>query len=431
MDRQTFLANMRRSGLVTDSELSRLLPRLPDSDRGKSVARHLVDLGVLTRFQAERLLAGRTAGFFPGPYRVLDQIGRGGMGRVYKAEHRTMGRLVALKVLAPQFCQTERARELFLREVRALARLVHPNIVTAFDAYESGGRFYLALELVDGPNLDQLVRGEGTLSVGRACEYARQVAHGLQCAFNAGMVHRDIKPANLLVQRRGLDGDADSPGLVKISDFGLARLQHPDAPADPSQPGTILAKANSVMGTPDYLSPEQGRDLHDADIRSDLYSLGCTFYFLLAGRVPFPGTTTIDKLIRHNTEPAPPLTRDRPDVPPAVAAVVAKLLAKAPEDRYQTPAELAQALAPYAATGSVHRVPPVAPSAASADTLPPPPAGTVGSGPEFDFTAEDCALPVAPSRSMPSRAIAVARWRTRGVAFLEGALGRLRQAFGK
>ncbi len=432
MDRQTFLAHLRRSGLVADEELAGVLPRLPASDRGQAVARGLVELGVLTRFQAERLLAGRAAGFVLGQYRVLDEIGRGGMGRVYRAEHRTMGRLVALKVLAPQLVQTDRARQLFLREVRALSRLVHPNIVTAYDANESAGRFYLVLELVDGPNLDQLVRLQGPLEVGRACEYVRQVALGLQHAHCLGMVHRDIKPANLLVQRRPV-GDDYAAGVVKISDFGLARLHHPDDPPpdDPGHPGTILARENTVMGTPDYLSPEQARCLHEADIRSDLYSLGCTFYFLLTAQVPFPGTTTVDKLIRHNTDPAPAVTRARPDVPAEVDVIVAKLLAKSPDSRYQTPAELAEALAPLAAAGPAPRVPPVSPSSMAVDTLPAAPPQTVDAPAEDDLAPEDEAAPGVPPRSMPSRDIAVARWRAKGPEFFDKAMAMLRRAFGQ
>src|SRR5262249_23725951 len=171
----------------------------------------------------------------------------------------------------------------------------------------AGGRYYLVLEYVDGPNLEELVRRQGPLSVGLACDYVRQVASGLQCAHLLGMLHRDVKPANVLVQWHGLAGD-DSPGLVKISDFGLARLGQNVTHPSHSTPGTILTRENSVMGTPDYLSPEQSRDLHKVDIRGDLYSLGCTFYFLLTGSVPFPGGTTLEKLIRHSTEAPRPIT---------------------------------------------------------------------------------------------------------------------------
>ncbi len=350
MDRRTFLANLRQSQLLTKAQLAEALRDLPATNRGRAVARALVEKELLTRFQAERLLAGRNTGFLLGQYRILDQLGRGGMGRVFKAEHVTMKRLVALKVLAPGLLQSERARELFLREVRAIAQLVHPNIVTAFDASHDAGCYYLVLEYVDGPNLDQLVRKQGPLPIGLACDYVKQVANGLQAAHAVGMVHRDIKPANVLVQRRGLQ--EHSPGLIKISDFGLARLHSPDVSADaPRHAGTILTKENTVMGTPDYLSPEQARDLHRTDIRSDLYSLGCTFYFLLSGRVPFAGGTALEKLIRHNTESPIPIGDLRPDVPAPVAEIVRRLLSKKPDDRYQAPLDLAAVLEPYAVSG--------------------------------------------------------------------------------
>ncbi len=351
IDRKTFLAYLRQSGLVNDDQLATIARDYGDLPRGRAIARALVEKEVLTRFQAERLLMGRTTGFLLGQYRVLEQIGRGGMGRVYKAQHRTMHRLVALKVLSADLLSTERAIELFLHEVRAIAQVVHPNIVTAFDANEINGRYYLVLEYVDGLNLDQLVRKQGPLSVGLACDYVRQVANGLVCAHQKGMVHRDIKPANLLVQWHGHNGN-ESPGLVKISDFGLARLTQPlGTPTCSVPPNTIVTRDNMVMGTPDYLSPEQSRNIHKTDIRSDLYSLGCTFYFLLTGSVPFPGGNAMEKLIRHATEHPQPVSDHRADVPVAVLNILDRLLAKRPEDRFQTPAELAEALHPFAVSG--------------------------------------------------------------------------------
>ena len=421
IDKRSFLANVRQSGLLTDEELGRVEKSLPPSNRGRSVARVLVEKGLLTKFQAERLLIGRTAGFLLGQYRILDQIGRGGMGRVFKAEHRTMGRIVALKVLASDLMRTGRAREMFLREVRAAAQLVHPNIVTAYDANEIDGRYYLVLEYVDGPNLEQLVRQQGPLPVGQACDYMRQIAHGLQCAHLLGMVHRDVKPANILVQRRGLNGAA--VGLVKISDFGLARLHNPNAADEFSDhPGTILTKDNTVMGTPDYLSPEQARNLHKTDIRSDLYGVGCTFYFLLTGRVLFPGGSTLDKLIRHGTE-RPPSVRDaRPETPPEVAAVVGKLLAKHPEERYQTPAELAAALEPFAVSGPTPWAPLPPPAEPFVDGLATPVADAdvslLGSGElsalENTLSQDASATPRAPASSrvrLRPRALARRKWR--------------------
>jgi serine/threonine protein kinase len=357
VSRQTFLAKVRESGLLSETQLAQAEAKLPDSTRGRVVARALVELGLLTKFQAERILIGRTSGFTMGQYRILDQLGRGGMGRVFKARHRTMDRVVALKVLAPEAMKTERAQELFMREVRAAATLTHPNIVTAFDANEADGRYFLVLEFVDGPNLEQLVRDRGPLPVSQACDFIRQTALGLQCADQRGMLHRDIKPGNLLVQHGGADGH--SPDLIKISDFGLARLQAPNTPVegDPAVAGTILTRENTVMGTPDYLSPEQARNLHRTDIRSDLYSLGCTFFYLLTGQVPFPGGKTMDKLIRHSAERPQAVAELRPAVPEPVAAIVHRLMAKHPDDRFQTPAELIEALTPFAVAGSTSKAP--------------------------------------------------------------------------
>jgi serine/threonine protein kinase len=346
IDRQMFLTNLRQSGLVEAAQLETILGQLPETNRGRVIARELVARGLLTKFQAEMLLAGRTSGFQLGQYRILDQLGQGGMGRVFKAVHQTMNRIVALKVVTSQLVKTEQGRQLFMREVRAAARLMHPNIVTAYDANQISDRHFMVMEFVDGPNLEQLVREQGPLPVGQACDFVRQAAQGLQFALENHMVHRDIKPANLLVQRAS--GSArDTQCVVKILDFGLARL-HQRNPNDEPGTQTILTKANTVMGTPDFLSPEQARDLHKVDIRSDLYSLGCTFYYLLTGRLPFPGGTTLEKLVRHGTEEPTPVESLRPEVPAAVAAIVRRLMAKQPAERFQTPAELAAALAPFA-----------------------------------------------------------------------------------
>lgn len=338
IDRDTFLQNLRISKLLSTKQFRVVIDKLGHVHDTRETAKALVSWKLLTKFQAKMLLTGRNTGFFIGPYRILDLLGQGGMGRVYKAVHQTMNRVVALKVLTPQMVGAERAKELFDREVQAAAQLNHPNIVLAFDANESEGRHYLAMEFVDGPNLQRYVKKHGAMPVGLACEVIFQAANGLQHAHDRGMVHRDIKPANLLIHR-----DAGSKTIqVKILDFGVARFE-----SEAYGPKTIVAKENSVMGTPDFLSPEQSRNLHDVDIRSDLYSLGCTFYYLLAGQVPFPGGTTVDKVIRHNTEVPVAIDEQRPGVPPDIAAIVHKLLAKDPADRFQTPDELMEALAPH------------------------------------------------------------------------------------
>jgi serine/threonine protein kinase len=344
-----FLANLRQSQLLSDTELAVVEREARTLDRGKLLARALVDRGVLTRFQAEQLLVGKT-NFILGQYVVLELIGAGGMGRVFKARHRAMSRIVALKVLSSKLVKTDRAQELFQREARAAARLLHPNIVAAYDFNHVRGRYFLVMEYVNGPNLDQLVRKEGPPSIGLACDYIRQAANGLQCAYSMGMVHRDIKPANLLLQRAGHDGQP-THGVIKLTDFGLARLNETSSLAGDDGTGTLLIRDNSVMGTPDYLSPEQARDLHQTDIRGDLYSLGCTFYYLLTGSVPFPGGTMLEKLVRHGVQEPTPVEHLRLDVPQEVAAIVQRLMAKDPEDRFQTPAELADALTPFAIGG--------------------------------------------------------------------------------
>jgi serine/threonine protein kinase len=341
VDRDTFLQNLRISKLLSNQQFCLVIDKLGQLQETREIAKALVSWKLITRFQARMLLMGRNSGFFLGPYRILDQLGQGGMGRVYKAVHQTMNRVVALKVLSPQVVNTERAQELFLREVQAAAQLSHPNIVMAFDANEIEGRHYLSMEYVAGPNLEHYVKKHGPLPIGLACEIIFQAANGLQHAHEKGMVHRDIKPANLLLHQE--------PGTetiqVKILDFGLARLQH----VDTKGAQTIVARENTVMGTPDFLSPEQSKNLHETDIRSDLYSLGCTFYYLLAGQVPFPGGNTVDKLIRHHSDQAQPLEELRPDVPKTIANIVRKLLAKKQDDRFQSPDELMDALAPHAA----------------------------------------------------------------------------------
>jgi eukaryotic-like serine/threonine-protein kinase len=345
VDRQTFLTNLRQSGLVSSDQMAKVVHRLPSTEKGLVLARSMVELGLITRFQAELLLVGRTSGFHLGQYLIMDHLGRGGMGRVFKAQHVTMNRIVAIKVLAPHLCKTPKAQTMFQREVRAAARLVHPNIVTAYDANQIGDRCYLVMEYVDGPNLDELVRQRGPLPVGQACDFVRQTAGGLQYAHELGMVHRDIKPANLLSQRP-MSANPGAAPTIKILDFGLARLNM--SSTGEAANDSLVAGENTVLGTPDYLSPEQARNLHHVDIRSDIYSLGCTFYYLLSGRVPFPGGTTLEKLVRHSTEQPPPVEQLRPDVSPPVAAVIRRMMAKDPRQRFQTPAEVAATLAPFA-----------------------------------------------------------------------------------
>lgn len=266
-------------------------------------------------------------------YRVLAPLGTGGMGIVYKAEHRLMQRIVALKIIHKRLTERTDAVERFRQEVKAAARLGHPNIVAAYDAEQAGDLHFLVMEYIEGTNLDQLVRSQGSLPVALACEIARQAALGLQHAHERGMVHRDLKPHNLLLT---------STGQVKILDFGLARFGSESNGASLTEPGTVL-------GTPDYIAPEQARDARQADIRADIYSLGCTLYFLLAGRPPFPEGSALQKLMAHQERTPPSLATIRPDVPDGLAHIVERLLAKNPAQRFQTPAEVAEQLTCYAA----------------------------------------------------------------------------------
>jgi hypothetical protein len=263
-------------------------------------------------------------------YRVLQVLGAGGMGVVYKAVHRLMERVVALKVIHRRLSDRPAFVERFRREVRAAARLTHPNIVTAHDADQAGATHFLVMEYVPGTTLDREVEQRGPLPVTEACELVRQAALGLQHAHERGMVHRDVKPANLL---------RTPGGQVKILDFGLSHLVDEASPAD------IALPSATVVGTPDYVAPEQARDPARADIRADVYSLGCTLYHLLAGRPPFPDGTPLQKLLAQQEGKPRALTTVRADVPEALAAVLDRMLAKDPARRYATPAGVAEALA--------------------------------------------------------------------------------------
>jgi len=271
-------------------------------------------------------------------YVVLEKIGVGGMGDVFRAQHRLMDRSVAIKVINRDLVNHRNAAERFRREVRAAAALDHANIVSALDAEQEGDLHFLVMEYVDGKTLFELVASEGSLPIERACDYIRQAAQGLAHAHARGMVHRDIKPQNLMLTK---------DGIVKVLDFGLASLIETAPPNSLPSERSDLTLAGAVMGTPDYISPEQASDARQADIRSDLYSLGGTLYFLLTGQPPFAEGDVMDKLNAHAEKSPPAVDSIRIDIPGELAAVVRRLMAKHPADRYQTPEELAEALAPF------------------------------------------------------------------------------------
>lgn len=329
---------------VPEDGLARLLQRAPSHDSTNPPGAKETLIEPLPRLQ----LAPPAPDAIPhgGPpeladhprYQIVAKLGEGGMGVVYKAEHKVMDRPVALKVINKALTASSVAVERFAREVKVAARLSHPNIVTAHDADHCGSLHFLVMEFVEGQSLNRLVQERGPLPVSQACDYVRQTALGLQHAFERGMVHRDIKPHNLMLTPQG---------QVKILDFGLARL------VSQVRPAGSLTDTGHLMGTPDFIAPEQARDSHRADIRADIYSLGCTLFYLLTGRPPFPDGTVVQKLAAHVKQPAPAVSALRHDVPAQVAAIVARMLAKDPGERFQTPAEAAEALSHFATSTQV------------------------------------------------------------------------------
>lgn len=270
-----------------------------------------------------------------GGYLLIEALGAGVTGQVFKAKHEKTGNFVALKVIRPELLTSPDARRRFVQEIRATSQLSHPNVTRAFDLGDSHAMDFLAMEYFEGIDLDHLVKRSGPLPPDEAREYVRQAALGLQHIHQHGLVHRDIKPANLLLAKVP-DGD----GVIKILDLGLARL----CEDNPSY--STLTREGTVMGTPDYMAPEQAADARTADIRADIYSLGCTLYYLLTGQPLFPGGTFIQKVDRHRWETPRAVEELRPAVPPALRAVLSKMLAKSPAERFGTPAELAAALEP-------------------------------------------------------------------------------------
>jgi response regulator RpfG family c-di-GMP phosphodiesterase len=353
---QEFLHYLCESRLFAAGDLDTFLRTYPGLEEGDAapLIDTLLGLGRLNDFQVGRLLNGQTFGLVLGHYRIVDRIGSGGMGVVYKAEHIHLKRTVALKVLAAEDDPNSVFLQRFYSEMEALAVLRHPNIVLAFDAGEvevpqSGGKVlrYLVMEHVTGRNLEERVIDEGPLEVVAACQYVRQVAEGLRHAHEHGLVHRDIKPSNLLVTPQD---------QVKILDFGLARLCR-----------RRCTEAHAMLGTVEYMAPEQARDARAVDIRADIYGLGGVLYWLLAGQKPFPGDRPpLEALLARQREAPPPLRRLRPDVPPALEAIVAQMMAHEPNDRYPTPLatltalngflDRAQPRAPHAGPSTTHGV---------------------------------------------------------------------------
>lgn len=334
-----FLELVNKSGVLEPHQLQAHLQRVralsATPDAPAALADALVRDGLLTHFQASQLLQGKWRNFIlSGKYKVLGPLGSGGMGFIFLCEHQIMRRRVAIKVL-PLRSGNLASLERFHREARAVAQLKHSNIVGGYDIDQDGKRVFLVMEYIDGSTFKTLVEERGPLDPLRAAHYIRQAALGLQHAHEAGLVHRDIKPSNLLLDRTG---------TVKILDLGLARFFHDES--------DDLSKhySDRPIGTMDYMAPEQALNSHRVDIRADIYSLGATFYFLLAAQGPFQEGTALQKMIRHQLQPPRPIRDIRPDVPEGMAAIVSRMMAKEPGARYQSPAEVAEALLPWTKT---------------------------------------------------------------------------------
>ena len=333
--RASFVETLFLSNLLSPDQFAEV-PAGDDDESPRALAKQLIEKGLLTRWQAQELLKGRTQ-FFLGKYKLLETLGQGGMGSVFTAEHTAMHRVVALKVMSKALLKNEDAIARFQREIRSAAALNHPNIVAAYDADCVKDTYFLVMEYVAGNTMKEWVKAHGALPIEWSCECIWQAANGLQHAFERNMVHRDIKSSNLLV----VPDEATAQPVVKILDMGLARFA-----SETGRESGEITQTGQIMGSPDYIAPEQAKSAKDADIRADIFGLGCTLFELLTGRLPYLGDTVMEKLMNRAIAPAPRVSSIRPDCPPALDEIVARMLERDPKRRYQTPGEVAAALAP-------------------------------------------------------------------------------------
>jgi serine/threonine protein kinase len=335
LSREQFFRNLSDSGLFSQEAISQTCATLSEAQApdGEAAAQQLIADGKLTPFQAAAVRERQFKGLVIGNYEVLDRLGQGGMGTVFKARHRRMRRVVAIKILSSNVAQAERFVKRFQREVEAVARLNHPNIVMAHDADEADVGHFLVMELVNGRDLASEVQQHGPLPVRQAVACIVQAAWALEYVHGQGIIHRDIKPANLL---------RDASGVVKVADLGLARFD--EALGPPPEDASALTQAGTIMGTVDFMSPEQALGAANIDHRTDIYSLGCTLHFLLLGKPPYQGPSMMATMLKHREAPIPSMTAERPEIPAELDAVFRRMTAKAPDNRYQTMTEVVQAL---------------------------------------------------------------------------------------
>jgi serine/threonine protein kinase len=326
-----FVELVRKSGLVSEEKLNSVLDEMSrdEAGDGDKLAERLVNGKLITPWQAGKLKEGKHKGFVLGKYKLLGLLGTGGMSSVYLAEHILMQRLVAIKVLPQSRVDDSSYLARFRREAQAVAALDHKNIVRAYDIDNDGKNHFIVMEYVEGRDLQATVKSDGPLEYETAAEYIRQAAEGLQHAHDSSLIHRDVKPANLLLDNRG---------TVKILDMGLARF------TDEANSSLTRIHDENVLGTADYLAPEQAKDSHTSDRRADIYGLGCTLYYLLTGHPPFRDGTLAQRILKHQTEPPPSIYEDRPDAPPDLVDVCMRMMAKQPGARYQTAGEVAEVL---------------------------------------------------------------------------------------
>jgi len=340
---EDWLAELRKSGLLSaaDVEEVALVGRTRRWQEWDELFEILARRRLVSIYAGRKILQGKVGELFFGPFALLDKLGEGGMGKVYRARRQTDGAIVALKVVRPHLLAHPLIRRRYEREVAAALSLNHPNIVQVYEAGQHEGRHYLVMEFIDGIDLSRLGKEYRPLAIPEACEYIRQSALGLHHAHERGFVHRDIKPSNIIVAGERHLPQAVEAAVAKILDMGLVRAIGADEEGvEPLE----LTREGVVVGTPDYMAPEQAKNSRRVDIRADLYSLGCTLYFLLAGRPPFAEGTAIEKILKHQLDPVPPVRQYRPDVPAEVEELLLRMLAKQPQDRPSSALEVAQEL---------------------------------------------------------------------------------------